>query len=59
MEIIKNDIDEAIKNANKYQELVDILQSKGYYIKKSNNVISVSSPYYNRNIRLSRAFGEM
>ena len=58
MELIKTDIDEAIKEATKYQEFVDILAFKGYYIKKSNNVISVSTPYYNRNIRLSRAFGE-
>lgn len=58
MELIKADIDEAIKIAKKYQEFIDILALKGYYIKKSSNVISVSSPYYNRNIRLSRAFGE-
>lgn len=58
MEIIKADIDEAIKEATKYQEFVDILAFKGYYIKKTNNVISVSTPYYNRNIRVARAFGE-
>ena len=58
MELIKADIDEAIKKATKYQEFVDILAFKGYYIKKSNDVISVSTPYYNRNIRLARAFGE-
>lgn len=58
MELIKADIDEAINTAQKYQEFVDILAFKGYYIKKSSNVISVSTPYYNRNIRLARAFGE-
>lgn len=58
MEIIKADIDEAIKEATKYQEFVDILAFKGYYIKKSSYYISVSTPYYNRNIRLARAFGE-
>ena len=58
MELIKNDIDEAIKEATKYQEFVDILAFKGYYIKKSSYYISVSTPYYNRNIRLARAFGE-
>lgn len=58
MELIKADIDEAIKEATKYQEFVDILAFKGYYIKKSSYYISVSTPYYNRNIRLSRAFGE-
>ena len=58
MELIKADIDKAIKEATKYQEFVDILAFKGYYIKKSNGSISVSTPYYNRNIRLARAFGE-
>lgn len=58
MELIKNDIDEAIKNAKKYQDFVDMLAYKGYYLKKSNNVISVSTPYFNRNIRISRAFGQ-
>jgi len=58
MELIKADIDEAIKEATKCQEFVDILAFKGYYIKKSNDVISVSTPYYNRNIRIARAFGE-
>ena len=58
MELIKADIDEAINEATKYQEFVDILNYKGYYIKKSGNSISISSPYYNRNIRLARAFGE-
>lgn len=58
MELIKNDIDEAIKNAKKYQDFIGNLAYKGYYVKKSNNVISVSTPYFNRNIRLSKAFGE-
>lgn len=58
MELIKTDIDEAIKDATKYQEFIDILAFKGYYIKKSGSFISISTPYYNRNIRLSRAFGE-
>ena len=58
MELIKADIDEAIKEATKYQEFVYILAFKGYYIKKSNGSISVSTPYYNRNIRFARAFGE-
>jgi len=58
MELIKADIDKAIKEATKYQKFVDILAFKGFYIKKSSYYISVSTPYYNRNIRLSRAFGE-
>lgn len=58
MELIKSDIDEAIKEATKYQEFIDILSFKGYYIKKSGNSMSISSPYYNRNIRLARTFGD-
>ena len=58
MELIKADINEANREAKKYQEFVDILSYKGYYVKRSGNVMSISSPYYNRNIRLARAFGE-
>lgn len=58
MNLIKNDIDETIKNTNKYQDFVDVLAQKSYYIKKSNNTLSISTPYFNRNIRLARAFGE-
>ena len=58
MELIKQDIDEAIEKSTKYQELVDELAYKGYYLKKSNNSLSISTPYFNRNIRLARAFGE-
>lgn len=56
MELIKNDIDEAITQAKKYQDFIDILNDKGYYIKR--NGASISTPYYNRNIRLARAFGD-
>lgn len=58
MNLIKNDIDEAIKNSNKYQDFVNVLSQKGYCIKKSNNTLSISTPYFNRNIRLARAYGE-
>ena len=58
MKLIKKDIDEAIENAVKYQDFVDELGYKGYFVKKSNNYISISTPYFNRNIRIARAFGE-
>lgn len=58
MELIKKDIDEAIENAVKYQDFVDELGYKGYFVKKSNNSISILTPYFNRNIRIARAFGE-
>ncbi len=38
MELIKSDIDDAIKQATKYQEFINILSFKGYYIKKSNSI---------------------
>ena len=58
MEIIKDDIDEAIKEAKKYQDFVNILAYKGYYLKRTNSTLSISTPYFNRNIRLAKAFGE-
>ncbi len=58
MELIKNDIDEAIENARKYQDFVDGLSFKGYFVKKTNGSISISTPYFNRNIRIARSFGE-
>lgn len=58
MELIKKDIDEAIENAVKYQDFIDELGYKGYFVKKYNNSISISIPYFNRNIRIARAFGE-
>ena len=58
MDLIKRDIDEAIENARKYQDFVDELGFKGYFVKKSNNSISISTPYFNRNIRIARAFEE-
>lgn len=58
MELIKQDIDESIRKSTKYQEFIDELAYKGYYLKKSNNSLSISTPYFNRNIRLARTFGE-
>ena len=58
MELIKNDIDEAIEKSSKYQEFVDNLAYKWYYLRKTNNSLSISTPYFNRNIRLARAFRE-
>ena len=51
------------KNATKvFKQLTSVKliyeKRQCYYIKKSGNSISISSPYYNRNIRLARAFGE-
>ena len=53
------DIDEAIKSAKKYSDFKLILKSKGYEnIKDSGKYLSLKTPYYSRNVRINRAFGE-
>ena len=56
MQKIKNDIDEAIENSTKWAEFKNILSVKGYEI-YDNKYYTVKSPYFNRNIRLEKAFG--
>lgn len=58
MAIIKNDIGEAIENSTKYSEFVNELELKGYIIKKIGDTLSLNTPYFNRNIRLARAYGK-
>ena len=59
MQRIITDIDEAIKSAKKYSDFKLILKSKGYEnIKDCGKYLSLKSPYYQRNIRINRAFGE-
>ena len=59
MQKIIIDIDEAIKSAKKYSDFKLILNSKGYEnIKDCGKYLSLKSPYYQRNIRINRAFGE-
>ena len=59
MQKIIIDIDEAIKSAKKYSDFKLILKSKGYEnIKDSGKYLSLKSPYYSRNVRINRAFGE-
>ena len=59
MQRIITDIDEAIKSAKKYSDFKLILKSKGYEnIKDSGKYLSLKTPYYSRNIRINRAFGE-
>ena len=59
MQKIIIDIDEAIKSAKKYSDFKLILKSKGYEnIKDCGKYLSLKSPYYQRNIRINRAFGE-
>lgn len=59
MQRIITDIDEAIKSAKKYSDFKLILKSKGYEnIKDCGKYLSLKSPYYSRNVRINRAFGE-
>ena len=56
---IITDIDEAIKSAKKYFDFKLILKSKGYEnIKDCGKYLSLKTPYYSRNVRINRAFGE-
>ncbi len=59
MQRIITDIDEAIKSSKKYSDFKLILKSKGYEnIKDNGKYLSLKSPYYQRNIRINRVFGE-
>ena len=59
MQKIIIDIDNAIKSSKKYSDFKLILKSKGYEnIKDCGKYLSLKSPYYSRNVRINRAFGE-
>ena len=59
MQRIIADIDNAIKSAKKYSDFKLILKSQGYEnIKDSGRYLGLKSPYYSRNVRINRAFGE-
>ena len=59
MQKIIIDIDKAIKSTKKYSDFKLILKSKGYEnIKDSGKYLSLKTPYYSRNVRINRAFGE-
>lgn len=59
MQKIIIDIDEAIKSAKKYSDFKLALKAKGYEnIKDSGKYLSIKTPYYSRNVRIDRVFGE-
>lgn len=58
MQRIRNDIDEVIKSVKKYSDFKFVLNAKGYEIYDKGKYFTVKSPYFSRNIRLKRAFGE-
>lgn len=59
MKKIINDIDDAIKRSKRYSDFKLNLIAKGYEnIKDSGKYFSFKSPYYSRNIRLDRIYGD-
>ena len=59
MKKIINDIDEAIKSVKKYSDFKLALKAKGYSnIKDEGKYLSIKTPYYSRNVRIDRVFGE-
>ena len=57
IKIIKDNLDEAIAKSLDFDELKANLAEKGYYIKERGDDISLTTPYFKRNIRLFRTFG--
>ena len=59
MQKIITDIDEAIKCARRYSDFKLTLKAKGYEnIKDTGKYLSLKTPYYLRNVRIDRVFGE-
>ena len=59
MQKIITDIDDAIKSVKKYSDFKLVLKAKGYSnIKDNGKYFSLKTPYYSRNVRIDRAFGE-
>ena len=59
MQKIITDIDEAIKSVKKYSDFKLVLKAKGYTnIKDTGKYLSLKTPYYSRNVRIDRVFGE-
>ena len=59
MQKIINDIDEVIKTVKKYSDFKLVLKAKGYeYIKDYGKYLTMKTPYFQRNVRIDRVFGE-
>ena len=59
MQKIITDIDEAIKSARRYSDFKLNLKAKGYEnIKDTGKYLSLKTPYFSRNVRIDRVFGE-
>lgn len=59
MQKVITDIDEAIKSAKKYSDFKLALKAKGYSnIKDNGKYFSLKTPYYSRNVRINKVFGD-
>ena len=59
MQKIINDIDEAVKSSKSYSDFKLVLKSKGYEkINDYGKYFSMKTPYFQRNVRIDRVFGE-
>ena len=59
MQKVITDIDDAIKYAKKYSEFKLALKAKGYSnINDYGRYFSLKTPYYSRNVRISKVFGD-
>lgn len=59
MQKVITDIDEAIKSVKKYSDFKLALKAKGYSnIKDNGKYFSLKTPYYSRNVRINKVFGD-
>ena len=59
MKKVINDIDETIKFVKKYSDFKLVMKAKGYEnIKDYGKYLTIKTPYFSRNVRIDRAFGD-
>lgn len=58
MQLIKRDIDIAIQKAKSYKHFKEQLSKKGYVINDSGKYLIFSTPYFKRNVRITRYLGD-
>lgn len=59
MQKVINDIDETIKSVKKCSDFKLVLKAKGYEnIKDGGKYLSIKTPYFQRNVRIDRAYGD-
>lgn len=59
MKKVINDIDETIKSVKKYSDFKLVMKAKGYEnIKDCSKYLTIKTPYFSRNVRIDRAFGD-